>query len=203
MRVVVQVFGNLKHVKVRKSIIIIHWNYKNDRNVLHIHIDSDVCSVQDNCSTCTAKTECGWCDTRCVLGNSSAPFDQNIPCVQWFYDACAVNCSEYHSCSVCAGDLECAWCSTDSSQGSCYPKKGVQKYDDRKIDATCVTDTDFCPVEIPCEQYINCTQCVGDLFQACGWCRSSQTCLNRNSTEECVDYQENTCDGSYFILINL
>ena len=109
--------GNMGHVPVRKNYIIL-------LNYMSIEIlffsEDDSCSVRTACSTCIEVDGCGWCDSRCVVGNSTEPINNEVPCDQWIYgeDTCnTVSCSAFQTCNVCTSQSNCAWCSSAISTG--------------------------------------------------------------------------------------
>ena len=47
----------------------------------------------------------------------------------------------------------------------------------------------------PCSSYNNCTDCLNDVNEQCGWCKSDNICIPRSEGIRCSDFQENSCDG--------
>ena len=77
-----------------------------------------------NCADCTQQERCGWCDTRCVVGNFSSP-SENIPCEDYIYlpNQCQkTSCLDFTTCSVCTQQPNCGWCNeTVFEQQTCLP----------------------------------------------------------------------------------
>ena len=55
-------------------------------------------------------------------------------------------------------------------------------------------------VSPPCSEYTNCTSCIGDVNEHCGWCKSDSMCISRNKQNRCSDFQEYSCNGWFLFL---
>jgi len=90
------------------------------------------------------------------------------------------------------------WCSnsnSNSSEGLCFA--GNQ---------TGPNNGEVCPIWkfencsggdiVLCERHKNCSSCVSDSSDQCGWCVSSEKCRNALQSEECPIWKIKTCEDS-------
>jgi len=71
-----------------------------------------------NCTACTAKAGCGWCEStsQCFSGNSVGPGGNPNNCTEWFFLSCHIaECAALKTCLTCVSDIFCGWC-LDSNQ---------------------------------------------------------------------------------------
>jgi len=158
--------------------------------------DEEVCGFREDCSDCVNDTSCGWCDNKCLAGNSGGP-NSDHKCNLWLYnvDTCAVNCSVYTSCGACTeSESGCGWCKTN---GTCF---SVDQDGNPANNATC-KPADWalyapqCSAAPPpnCSQVKNCSACVR--LDNCGWCESNNSCVERETGQTCPIFHEITCEG--------
>jgi len=68
-----------------------------------------------NCTACTAKAGCGWCEStsQCFSGNSVGPGGNPNNCTEWFFGSCHIaECAALKTCVSCVADIFCGWCLT-------------------------------------------------------------------------------------------
>jgi len=161
--------------------------------------DEDSCLDHQDCSPCTTGG-CGWCDdNQCLRGTIQGP--ENATCQQWVFghDAnCTKNCKDYSDCFSCMSGVNgsptsCGWCNFTSS---CLPGNlnGTSTgFCEKWLWNTCTSSGE----KIECTKHTNCSTCVGDMSDQCGWCEDTNTCLQKN--QECSNFKKDkTCSDSCF-----
>jgi len=161
--------------------------------------DPDTCLDHENCFSCTKQLGCGWCDNReCLPGSYQGPLDSS--CQQWNFgknSSCAVNCTQFVDCYSCTiysnGTTNpCGWCNSTSSCMEGTSQGPNSKKCDLWLWNTCKTSGE----RINCGIHKNCSLCVNDPSNRCGWCSTSKTCENVDNTN-CPDFKNHkTCTDS-------
>jgi len=158
--------------------------------------DEDICLDNQDCSSCT-ENGCGWCDDyQCLKGTSQGA--EKATCQQWVFGQnqnCTKKCNDYTNCFSCtSGNSEllgsCGWCNSSST---CLPGSNgtVTGVCDHLLWNSCTTSGE----KIECTKHENCSSCMGDMSDKCGWCESTNACLQKD--QECSDFKKDkTCEDS-------
>ena len=89
-------------------------------NTFNSNADGTYWDEVQNCTSCAAAQECGFClsTLQCVAGDALGPLDGS-PCPSWVAEpsVCPIppTCGEYDSCSSCASADDCAWCASENT----------------------------------------------------------------------------------------
>eukprot|EP01114_Cavostelium_apophysatum_P020704 TRINITY_DN7014_c0_g1_i1.p1 TRINITY_DN7014_c0_g1~~TRINITY_DN7014_c0_g1_i1.p1 ORF type:complete len:423 (+),score=10.60 TRINITY_DN7014_c0_g1_i1:117-1385(+) len=158
------------------------------------------CEEQQSCADCLNTDSCGWCDNHaCLPGNASDPYDPNANCQQWTFgknpdQICGVICSSFIDCFSCTTQLGCGWCNnTQCLQGNQYQpiNNYCNKWDFNITGSVCEGET------LDCGKHETCGNCTSDESERCGWCKSTETCLEYDPNEDppvCEIWLEKTCN---------
>eukprot|EP00735_Rhodelphis_limneticus_P015001 TRINITY_DN912_c0_g1::TRINITY_DN912_c0_g1_i1::g.16014::m.16014 TRINITY_DN912_c0_g1::TRINITY_DN912_c0_g1_i1::g.16014 ORF type:complete len:3347 (+),score=1122.88,sp/P24821/TENA_HUMAN/32.68/3e-33,sp/P24821/TENA_HUMAN/32.58/1e-28,sp/P24821/TENA_HUMAN/36.25/2e-16,Filamin/PF00630.14/0.2,Filamin/PF00630.14/0.037,Filamin/PF00630.14/1.2e+02,Filamin/PF00630.14/0.88,Filamin/PF00630.14/2.3e-06,Filamin/PF00630.14/8.9,Filamin/PF00630.14/0.0016,Filamin/PF00630.14/1.4e-06,Filamin/PF00630.14/0.0098,Filamin/PF00 len=152
------------------------------------------CSSKSTCQQCNAQDGCGWCDGKCVEGNSQGAFYATCPVASdWSYDSCP--CTTYTSCSSCLSSTdstdrtkqECGWCPETASchsgstqgpsDGASCPSWNVNWV--HGFDASCpVACADSCNGNGACVNYTTCSCDAGWTGDRCDTPVCDPLCVN-------------------------
>ena len=141
-----------------------------------------------SCADCGSNPLCGWCASSqsCIRGNSAGPLTPSQCPVpdDWEFATCSV-CSSHASCSSCVADTDCGWCPETQTCQRGIPGGSYESTCPSWSFGTCRSSL--------CATATTCTSCAV-LDPHCGWCSSSQSCIEGNSS---IPYNPALCpDGS-------
>lgn len=150
----------------------------------------DNCRQLPTCETCVVAQSCGWCDNVCV----STTIDHDRFCSSWETTQCPeVSCDKFTDCAACSQQSRCGWCEDQQK----HSKECVVGAESGPLNTLCPQWTwksAECSGEPLCQNFTECSSCLGSPTEDCVWCKSSETCVDAGASIECDDVQVSSCD---------